>query len=142
MQQQGSVELTAVEWQKGYVKALEEVLDLEGISLRRYPRRHTAIPVEIERILPETGAPGPRGMGTIVDLSAGGCGLTTTMELSVSEAITLSFTLPESGMQVAVEASVRRVQRVAGEIAAEVEFRVGAEFQSAPRPLEAHDTPA
>lgn len=135
LERQASVEITAIEWQKGYVKALEEALDLEDVSLRRYPRRLTSIPTEIVRILPETGAPWPHEKGTIIDLSVGGCGLTTALELSVGEAIALFFKLPESGMPVTVEAWVRRAQRVGEEIAAEVEFKVGAEFKGAPRPL-------
>lgn len=129
MRQRGGVELTAIEWQKGYVKALEEILDLEGVSLRRYPRRPTAIPAEIARILPETGAPGPRGDGTIVDLSVAGCGLATAMELSVNETIALSFRLPESSTPVTLDGWVRRAQLLNGK------FRVGVEFKSAPRVL-------
>ena len=116
-------EFTAVEWQKGYVKALEEILDLEGLSLRQHPRRPTAIPTEIARILLEEGAPGQRGKGTVMDVSLGGCRLATAMELSVGEIIELSFTLLELGTPVTLEGSVRRVQRVGEELTAGVEFK-------------------
>lgn len=114
---------TAVQWQKGYVKALEEVLSLEGLSLRRHPRRPTAIPTEVARILPETGAPGPRAKGAIRDLSLGGCRLTPGMELSVGELIDLSFRLPKPGTPVVVEGWVRRADRIEGELSVGVEFQ-------------------
>lgn len=135
LERQGKVEITAIEWQKGYVKALEETLDLEGLSLRRYPRRPTAIPAEIARILQEQGASGQRGKGTIVDLSVGGCGLATVMELSAGEVIDISFRLPASSTPVALEGWVRRAQRANGE------FRAGVEFKGSPKVLSRLYTP-
>lgn len=113
---QGESALTALEWQKGYVKALEEILDLEGLSLRRSPRRPTAIPAEIARVLPNTGVPGPRGTGTILDLSLGGCSLATTLALSGGELIVLSFRLPEPSTPVMLAGWVRRAQRTAHDL--------------------------
>jgi len=126
MERQGGVDVTAGEWQKGYVKALEEVLDLEGLSLRRHPRRPTSIPAEIVRILP-ADVPRQSGTGTIVDLSVVGCGLATAMELSASDLIELSFRLPARGTPVSLEGCVRRAHQVNGQ------FRVGVEFKGALR---------
>jgi len=116
-------ESTAMEWQKGYVKALEEVLDLEGLSLRRHQRRPTAIPTEIAQIFPETAGPGRRGKGTITDLSISGCGIATAMTLSAGDIIQLSFKLPETGTPVTLEGLIRRAQRVGGDVRAGVEFK-------------------
>lgn len=132
---QGASGMDVLEWQKGYVKALEEILDLEGLSLRRYRRRPASIPAEIARISPETGAPGPRSAGTITDLSMGGCGLATALALSVGETVRVSFRLPQSPTPVTLEGAVRRAQRVGEETRAGVQFkalpeRVGREFQT------------
>ena len=116
------------EWQKGYVRALEEVLDLEGFSLRRDPRRATSIPTEITRTLLEQGTAGQRREGTIMDLSVGGCRLyTTAMELSEGEIIGLTFTLPGGSTIVSLRGSVRRVNRINGALGAGVEFMNPAE---------------
>lgn len=135
LRRRGGSGLDDMEWQKGYVKALEEILDLEGLSLRRFPRRPTSIPAEIARISPETGAPGPRSAGTITDLSMAGCGLATALALSVGETVTVSFKLPQSPTPVTLEGAVRRAQRVDEETRAGVEFktlpeRVTKEFQA------------
>lgn len=132
---QGAPGMSATEWQKGYVKALEEVLDIDGLTLRRYPRRVTEIPMEIARMSADTGAPGPRSDGTITDLSMGGCRLATAMALSVGEVITVSFRLPKSATPVTLEGQVRRAQRVGEETKAGVQFkalpeRVAKEFQA------------
>lgn len=118
------VEIASREWQGGYVKALEEILDPEGFSLRRHLRRPTAISTEIARMLPEEGAPGARGQGTIVDLSAGGCNVVTAMEVSKGEVIELSFTRPTSRMPITLKGWVRRSQKADGQ------SRVGVEFKS------------
>ena len=135
LRRRGGSGMDPVEWQKGYVKALEEILDLEGLSLRRYPRRPTSIPAEIARFSPETGAPGPRSAGTITDLSMAGCGLATALALSVGETVTVSFKLPQSSTPATLEGAVRRAQRVDEETRAGVGFkalseRVAKEFQA------------
>jgi len=127
MARQPLLEPTAVEWQKGYVKALEESLDLEGISLRRHPRRPTDVPAEIVRVPPEGEGVPQSGKGAIVDLSVGGCGLATVMELSGGDVIELSFRLPASGTPIVQEGSVRRIQPLNGN------FKVGVEFKGEPR---------
>ncbi len=116
-------ESSAIEWQKGYVKALEEVLDLEGLSLRRFPRRLTVIPAVVVR--PDKG--GQSGEGTIVDLSAGGCRMATPLELSGGEIVQMSFSLPRATEPLELEAWVRRAQWV------EQEMRVGLEFKDLPK---------
>lgn len=113
---------TALEWQKGYAKALEEVLGLEGLSQRRHPRRETAIPSEITRIPPSEGVPEQSGPATIVNLSAGGCYLSTAMEFSPGESVALTFSLPAGSTVVAVQGWVRRVDRRAEQLWAGVEF--------------------
>jgi hypothetical protein len=115
-------ESSAIEWQKGYVKALEEVLDLEGLSLRRFPRRLTVIPARVVR--PDKG--GQIGDGTIVDLSAGGCRLATTMDITKGEVVEVTFTLPRGEAPLRLEGWVRRAQWV------EQELRVGLEFKDPP----------
>jgi len=123
LERQGESQSAARAWQKGYVAALEEVLDLEGISLRRHPRRATAIPAEIARTPLEKGAPEQRGEGTIMDLSLGGCRLyTTAMELTEGEIIELTFRLPGSSTFVMLHGHVRRVNKVNGALGAGVEF--------------------
>jgi len=109
------------EWQKGYIKALEEILDFDGVTLRRFPRRPTSIPAELARGL-AAGA-GERAGGTITDLSLGGCALATALGLSVGEAIEVSFTLPGRAAPVTVEGTVRRAQRLGDDVRAGVEFK-------------------
>ncbi|MFQ5960908.1 MAG: PilZ domain-containing protein [Candidatus Methylomirabilales bacterium] len=108
---------TAIEWQKGYVKALEDVLDLDGVSLRRHPRWETDTPVQIARMVPQQGS-----SGQLVDLSVGGCRLVTAMDLSAGDIIQLSFKPPERSMIVTLEGAVHRVLRVDDEYRAGVEF--------------------
>jgi len=118
---QGESAFTALEWQKGYAKALEEVLDLDGLSLRRFPRRPTAIPATIARF--HRGAPAAeRGEGTIVDLSTGGCGLATALEIAAGERIEISFRLPGRNAGVSLEGVARRAARVGEVVRAGVEF--------------------
>lgn len=114
---------TAIEWQKGYVKALEEILELDGLSLRQSPRRLTAIPAIVR---PETERGGQGGKGTIVDLSEGGCRLEMRTECSVGEIIELSFALPGAREPVTLQGWVRRVQRIDDEV------RMGVEFKDTP----------
>lgn len=109
-QEGGGVELTALEWEKGYAKALEEVLALEGISLRRHPRRLTSIPAGIIRVGRGPGDLGERGEGTILDLSAGGCRLATRMDLSVGDRIELSLRLPGSDSGIWASGQVLRLE--------------------------------
>ena len=122
LQYQSDAPESAIEWQKGYVKAFEEILDVEALTLRRYPRRLTIIPTEIARMLPESSALGQQDAGTITDLSLEGCGLTTAMALAWGERVEIAFTLPERGTPVMLEGWVRRAQK-RGE-----ESRVGVEF--------------
>ncbi|MFQ5830640.1 MAG: PilZ domain-containing protein [Candidatus Methylomirabilia bacterium] len=119
---QGESGSTALEWQKGYAKALEEVLGLEGFSQRSYPRRATAISAEITRIPPAEGVPEQSGEAAIMDLSAGGCHLVTAMELSPGESIALTFALPVGSAVVAVQGRVRRTERRAEQLWVGVEF--------------------
>lgn len=121
LRQQGEVARTALEWEKGYAKALEEVLGLDGVSLRRYPRRTTVIPTEIDRVQKE--GPTQKGRGMITDLTMEGCGLATVLELSVGEIIALAFTLPGRNTPVTLEGWVRRAQRVEEVLSAGVEFK-------------------
>lgn len=116
-------ESSAIEWQKGYVKALEEVLDLEGLSLRRFTRRLTVIPAVLVR--PDKG--GQSGEGTIVDLSAGGCRVATALALGGGEIVQMSFSLPRAAEPLRLEAWVRRPQWV------EQEMRAGLEFKDLPK---------
>lgn len=124
MKPQKEVATDVIDWQKGYVKALEEVLDdLEGVPQRRYPRRATDIPTEIVRPRLERGAPGPSGQGMIMDLSLGGCRLyTTAMELSEGEIIELTIRLPGNSTTITLQGSVRRISRYNRALGAGVEF--------------------
>lgn len=121
LRRQGNPDMSSMEWQKGYVKALEEALDLDGLTLRRFPRRPTSIPAELARGL-AAGA-GERARGSITDLSIGGCALATALGLSVGEAIQVSFTLPGCAAPVTVEGTVRRAQRVGEGVRAGMEFK-------------------
>jgi len=112
-------ESTAVEWQKGYVKALEEILDLQGLSLRRFPRRHTLIEASARS---EKQIDGQWDDVTIVDLSEGGCRLATPVKLAVGEVIQIAFTLPGLRTDLKLDGKVRNVVAVDDEIRAGVEF--------------------
>jgi hypothetical protein len=116
-------ESTAVEWQKGYVKALEEVLDLQGLSLRRFPRRHTLIEASARS---EKQGDAQWDDVTIVDLSEGGCRLATPRRLSIGEAVQIAFTLPGVKKDLKLDGRVRNVMPV------DDEFRAGVEFADAP----------
>ncbi|MBI2461075.1 MAG: PilZ domain-containing protein [Candidatus Rokubacteria bacterium] len=119
--QQGEVGRAPLEWEKGYARALEDMLALKGISLRRSPRRTTMIAAEIARKLAAPGAP-PSESGTITDLSLDGCSLATMMEVAVGDLVVLTFTLPEPFVTVRVEGWVRRADRIDGTLAVGVEF--------------------
>jgi len=114
LEQHGDMEGSAIEWQKGYVKALEEMLSVDSLNRRRYPRRLIGVPVEIVRK--------QRGKGTIVDVSLVGCGLTTQMPLSVGETVELFFTLPEQETFVRLEGRVGRAQHHHEHSSAALEF--------------------
>ncbi len=114
---------TAMEWQNGYVKALEEILELDGLSLRRYPRRSVTIRTKIARVLPEPRTPEEQREGTITDLSVGGCGLATAIELSVGELIRLSVRFPQGRRIVTLDGWVRRFEVVGAGLQAGVEFK-------------------
>lgn len=115
----GEVELTALEWEKGYAKALEEVLGLEGLSLRQHPRRVTSIPARIVRI----GDREQAGEGMILDLSEGGCRLATPIELPVGEIVEIAFLLPRT---TSLNGRVLRIERE-GDTP-----HLGVEFQEVP----------
>ncbi|MBI3327435.1 MAG: PilZ domain-containing protein [Nitrospinae bacterium] len=114
IEQHGDMEGSAIEWQKGYVKALEEMLNFDGLNLRRYPRRLIDVPVDIVRK--------QRGKGTIIDVSLVGCGLTTPMPLGVGEIVDLFFTLPQQDTPVRVEGRVGRAQHQHEHSSAALEF--------------------
>ncbi|MFQ5896839.1 MAG: PilZ domain-containing protein [Candidatus Methylomirabilia bacterium] len=124
LDRQGEPGPTTLAWQKGYVRALEAVLDLEGFSLRRHPRWETDIPAQIARMGPKKGA-----AGQIVDLSVGGCRLVTAMQLSAGDVVELSFKLPERSMIATLQGVVRRALRV------DEEYRVGLEFVGTPEDI-------
>lgn len=116
-------ESTAVEWQKGYVKALEEILDLQGLSLRRFPRRNTLIEASARS---EKQADGRWDDVTIVDLSEGGCRIATPVKLGIGETVQIAFTLPGLKVDLKVDGRIRNVQPV------DDEFRAGVEFTNTP----------
>jgi hypothetical protein len=119
LQRHDDGESTAVEWQKGYVKALEEILDLQGLSLRRFPRRHTLIEASART---EKQRDAQWHDVTIVDLSEGGCRLATPARLSVGESIQIAFTLPGVKGELKLDGEVRNVLPV------DDEFRAGVQF--------------
>lgn len=123
MEQQAGVDRAALEWHRGYVKAVEEMLDLEAISLRRHRRRSVFIAADVRAVPADTGHVGPWAKGTIIYLSRGDTDLVTKLDLSIGARIELAFTLPGGGMPVRRDGWVRRVQRAGGEI------RVGVEFE-------------
>jgi hypothetical protein len=116
-------ESTAVEWQKGYVKALEEVLDLQGLSLRQFPRRHTLIEASARS---EKQTDDQWGDVTIVDLSEGGCRLATPVRFTVGESVQIVFPLPGVKGDLKLDGRIRNVQPV------DDEFRAGVEFTNTP----------
>lgn len=121
LRQQGGT-LTALEWEKGYAKALEEVLDFDSLNLRRHPRRPTSIPTGIVRI--EEERPHGRTLdGTVLDLSVGGARVTTPMGLREGDLIELAFRLPGNGGTVALRGQVLRIEHGAETLAVGVEFR-------------------
>lgn len=122
---QDDAESSAIEWQKGYAKALEEVLDLEGLSLRRSPRRATALRATVVRADKEHL--GERGEGTILDLSEGGCRLATAIEPGAGEVLELTFRLSAADPPMKLQGWVRRVQPADGELRVGVEFKDVAE---------------
>lgn len=115
-------ESTPMEWHKGYAKALEEVLDLDGCSLRRYPRWEANISAEISRMVRSPFSQQKGAHGQIADLSVRGCRLVTPMDLSVGAVIGLSFRLPEKSTTVTLHGLICRIQRVDKGYMAAVEF--------------------
>lgn len=126
---QGEVSLAALEWEKGYTKALGDVLALPGLTIRRHPRRMTSIPTAILRGRANGGIPGQSGDGTILDLSVGGCRLATRITLAVGEVIVLSFQLPGNGRRITLKGRLLRVKQ-ADEI-----FEAGIQFHWVPADL-------
>ena len=122
MEQQAGVDRAALEWHRGYVKAVEEMLDLEAISLRRHRRRSVFIAADLRAVPGDTGPAGPWATGTIIYLSRGGCDLVSRVDASVGARVELAFTFP-AGAPARRDGWVRRVQR-AGE-----ETRIGIEFR-------------
>lgn len=123
LQKHGEVELTALEWEKGYARALEEVLGLEGLSLRRFPRRVTSIAARIVRSRQREEGPREAGEGTILGLSEGGCRLATRMGLAVGEIVEISFPLPR---MISLKGCVLRIEET-GDVP-----HLGVEFQEVP----------
>lgn len=121
LRQRGEAVQLPLEWEKGYLTALEDILALEGISLRRSPRITTMIATEVVRLLPGQGA--TSGNGTITDLSVEGCNLVTMVEIAVGEVLALSFTLPEQTTPLKVEGWVRRAEKIDGTVSAGVELK-------------------
>jgi len=121
MEQQAGVDRAALQWHRGYVKAVEEMLDLEAISLRRHRRRSVFIAADV-RAIPEDAVPAAWGRGTVISLSRSGAELVTRVALSVGARIELAFILPGGATPVRHDGWVRRLRR-AGE-----ETRVGIEF--------------
>lgn len=100
----GLREREEIEWQRGYIKALEEMLEVEGLSWRRSRRVATSISVEIARLSAAEWSD-----GTIAELSAGGCRLTTALAaLTGGELLELSFRLPGLATPITLRASVLR----------------------------------
>jgi len=120
MEQQAGVDRAALQWHRGYVKAVEEMLDLEAISLRRHRRRSVFIAADV-RGIPEDAASAWE-KGTVISLSRSGAELVTRVALSVGARIELAFILPGGATPVRHDGWVRRLRR-AGE-----ETRVGIEF--------------
>lgn len=118
--------MSTLKWEQGYQAALKELLDLEGFSRRRNPRRLTALPSEIVRVEEAPGAPARTGEGTVVDLSVGGCRVATALELVPGEITELSFCLPSSDQIVTLKATVRAVDRT------RETGHAGKEFQEVP----------
>jgi len=96
-----------IEWQRGYIKALEEMLAVQGLSARASRRVATSIPVEIAR----PGTP-TRGTGTISELSTAGCRLTTALALADRDLVELSFHLPGVVQPIVASAAVVRSTRI------------------------------
>lgn len=118
-----------LKWQQGFQAALKGLLELEGVDIRRNPRRSTALPSEIVLRREAPGAPGRTGEGTIMDLSVGGCRVTTPLELAVGEITELSFRVPSSDKIITVKATVRGVERT------HETRHVGNEFQDVPEDI-------
>ncbi len=121
--QEGDVSLTALEWEKGYARALEDILGLPGVTIRRYPRRATSIQMRIVRDHRAGSILGLSVEGTILDLSAGGCRIATPFKLPVGEVIALSFRLPETDRKIALKGRVVRSELVDETPQAGIEFR-------------------
>lgn len=118
-----------LKWQQGFQAALKGLLELEGVDIRGNPRRPTALPSDIVRTREAPDAPGRTGEGTIMDLSVGGCRLSTPLELAVGEVTELSFRLPSTDKVITLRASVRTVER------AFETLQVGNEFQGMPEDI-------
>lgn len=114
MLRQGVSEITGIEWQKGYVKALEEILDVDRVTLRRHTRHHTAISAQV--VHPQYGA------ATIADISLGGCGLITALPLTMGDMVELSCTFPNQTTPVTLAGRLVRVERHGNQSWAGVEF--------------------
>lgn len=108
----------AIEWQRGYIKAFEEMLAVEGLSVRRSLRRGTDIPVEIA---PRSAA--QRGNGTITELGATGCRLTTPLALTDGDLLELSLRLHGLVVPITFDAVVLRATRAGEHTTGALEFR-------------------
>ena len=122
IERQVGTNIAAVAWQRGYAKAVEEMLDVHGISVRRHPRHPTSITTDVRRLNGRPGTSEQLGRGTITDLSRGGCGLATWVSLSVDDRVEVAFTLPERRVPLRREGRVCRAQQAGDKTRAGVEF--------------------
>jgi len=122
IERQPRANIAVVAWQRGYANAVDEMLDVRGISLRRYPRHPTNITTEVGRLDADPRSAAQSGTGTITDLSRGGCGLATWLSLGVDDWVEVTFTLPERRTPFRREGRVRRAQQVGGKLQVGVEF--------------------
>lgn len=122
IERQPRANIAAVAWQRGYAKAVEEMLDVRGISLRRHPRHPTSVTADVRRLAEDPMTGTQWGKGTITDLSRGGCGLATWLLLSPGDWVEVSFTLSERRTPLRREGRVRRAQQMGDKVLAGVEF--------------------
>lgn len=122
IERQPRANIAAVAWQRGYGKAVEEMLDVRGISLRRHPRHPTSVTADVRRLAEDPMTGTQWGKATITDLSRGGCGLATWLPFSAGDPVEVTFRLPQHGTPLRREGRVRRAQQMGDKVRAGVEF--------------------
>lgn len=122
IERQPRANIAAVAWQRGYGKAVADMLDVSGISLRRHLRQPTSIATDVRRVDTSPGEIPQWGKATITDISRGGCALATWARLSVGDRVEVTFALPQRDNTLRREGRVRRAQQVGDKIRAGVEF--------------------